>query len=137
MLTNRSSSGLEESKQEVNRNDEEISESNTETKEVVPKRNIDQEETNSTSKQSNSQNSRRVESVTQLSRDDVSGSVRSHEDGVHLGKDEWVVSSLSFELLLDGGVTFTGEVGHEVPSEGDEEGPPVGGQRVGDKCCCC
>ena len=83
-LTNRSTSTLKEPKQKVHRNDEEVSKRNTEPKKVIPKWNVDQKETDSTPKQSDGQNSSGVKGITQLSRDDVSSGVGTHEDGVHL-----------------------------------------------------
>lgn len=82
--TDGTTSRLEESEQEVHRKNEEVTKSHTEGKEVEPKRDIDQEETDTTSEQSNGQNCGRVECITQLSRNDVSGSICSHEHGVHL-----------------------------------------------------
>mmetsp|Transcript_30338 Transcript_30338/g.51927 ORF Transcript_30338/g.51927 Transcript_30338/m.51927 type:complete len:207 (-) Transcript_30338:200-820(-) len=99
-------SRLEESKQKVHRNDKEVSKCQTEGKEVEPKRDVDQEETDTTSEQSNGQNCSRVECITQLSRNDVPCSICSHENGVHLRKDEWRIASGFLQLLLDGGVTF-------------------------------
>ena len=82
--TDGSTSRLEETKQKVHRNDEEVSKSQTEGEEVKPEGDVDQEETDTTTKQSNGQNCGRVECITQLSRNDVSCSISSHENGVHL-----------------------------------------------------
>lgn len=82
--TDRPSSRLKEPKQKVHRNDEEVPKRYTETEEIIPERNIDQEKTNSTSKQSNRQNSSWIEGVTQFPRNDVTGSIGPHKDGVHL-----------------------------------------------------
>ena len=123
--TDGATSRLEESKQKVHRNNKEVSKSHTEGEEVEPKRDVDQEETDTTSEQSNGQNCGRVECITQLSRNDVPCSIRSHENSVHLRKDEWVVASSFLQLLLDGGVTFSREVCHEVATKCDEEGPTV------------
>merc|ERR1712172_385831 len=82
--SNRPSSRLEESKHEIHSNDEKVSKRHAEGKEIEPKRNVDKEETCSTPEQSNRQNSCGVESVTQLSRDDVPSGVGTHENGVYL-----------------------------------------------------
>ena len=125
-LTNRSSSRLEESKHKVHRNNKEVSKHHAEGKEVKPKRNIDQEKTCSGTKQSNCQHGSGVEGITQLARDDVTSGIGTHEDGVHLRQDEWIVTCGILKLLLHGGVTFTGEMRHEVATEGNEEGPSIG-----------
>ena len=55
-------------------------------------------------------NGRGVECITQLSIDDVSGSICCHEDGVHLRKNERRKTRIVFQLLLDGRVALSGEV---------------------------
>jgi hypothetical protein len=105
-LTNRSASRLEESKQKVNRDNEKVPKRDTKSKEIIPKRNIDQKETNTTSKQSNGQHGSGVEGVAQFSRDDISSGICTHEDGVHFTEDEGRVTGLLFELLFHGGVAF-------------------------------
>lgn len=124
-LTDRSSSRLEESKEKVHRNDEEVSEDHTEREEVEPKRDGDQEQTRSASEQTDGKYGSGIEGIAQLAGNDVSGGVGTHEDGVHLGEDEGVVPRIRLELLLDGGVAFAGEVRHEVATECDEEGPSM------------
>lgn len=84
-LTNRSTSRLEETKQEVHGNNEEISKKSTKAQEIKPKGDINQHETGTGSEQSNSQYSGRVEGITELSRDNVTSSIGTHENSVHLG----------------------------------------------------
>jgi hypothetical protein len=120
-----SSSGLEETEEEVYAKDEQVGEADVETNKVKPDGHIDEEETGSTSEETNGENSGWVESVTKLSVDDVSSSVSSHEDSVHGREKKLGPSGLIFELSLDGRIALARKVGHEVSTERNEEGPSV------------
>jgi len=118
-----SAGGLEEPEEEVDAQDEGVTEGLREIDKVEPEGDVDEEEAESGSEQADGEDGGGVDGVAQLSVDDVSGGVGCHEDGVHLGEDSGRESSMVLEFLLDGGVALAGEVGHEVPSEGDEECP--------------
>lgn len=125
-----STSGLEESKEKVDRKDEEVAEGLVEPDKVEPEGDVDQEKTGTTSKETNRKDRGRVEGISELSVDDVSGGVSGHENGVHLGQNERRKSGLFFKLLLDGRVTLSGEMRHEISSEGHEEGKTVLGSHT-------
>jgi hypothetical protein len=124
-LTNWPAGGLEEAKHEVDGPDEEVAELLGKANKVEPKANIDEEEAGTASEQANGQDGGRVEGVAELAADDVADGVGGHEGRVHGGKDEGGVSGLILQLLLDGRVALAGEVGHEIATECDEEGPPA------------
>ncbi|EJK49878.1 hypothetical protein THAOC_31205 [Thalassiosira oceanica] len=121
-LTDGPTGALEETEEEVDSNDEEVSKGQRQREEVEPERDVDHEKTSAATEETDGEDRGRIERVAQLARDDIARGVRSHEDGVHLGQDEGVVSRDGLELLLDGRVALAGEVGHEVAPERDEEG---------------
>jgi len=58
------SSGLEETEEEVDGKDEEVSEGSVESVEIEPQGNVDQEKTSSGTKETNGKDSRWVEGIT-------------------------------------------------------------------------
>lgn len=121
------SRGLEETKDEVNSDNEEVSESGTDVDKVEPNGNVQEEQTCSASKETNGENSSGVEGIAKLSVDDVSSSVCAHEDGVHGGHDKGIKSTNSrvLQLGLDGRIRLSRKVGHHVASKGNEKGPSI------------
>ena len=121
--TDWSTSCLEETKEEINGKDEQISQRNRESNEIKPKGDVDKEQANSRPEETNSKDGGGIEGITKFSVDNISSSVGGHEDSVHLGKYKRRNPGLVLELLLHSGVTFTRKVGHEVTTKCNEEGP--------------
>jgi hypothetical protein len=83
MKTYGSTSGLEESKEEIDSKDEEVAELFGKSFKVEPKSNIHEKEASSRTKKSNGKNSSGGESITKFSTDNVADSVSRHKRGVH------------------------------------------------------
>mmetsp|Transcript_11226 Transcript_11226/g.20187 ORF Transcript_11226/g.20187 Transcript_11226/m.20187 type:complete len:207 (-) Transcript_11226:23-643(-) len=116
-----SSSGLEESKEEVTKEDEDTGEGCADAPKVEPNGTSEEEQTETTSKETNGKDRGGVESISELSVDDVTSSVGRHEDGVHGRKESGRPAGFRLKLLLHGRVRFAGKVRHEVSPEGDKE----------------
>lgn len=92
---------------------------------IKPKRDVQEEETNSRTKKPDGKNGGRGKGITKFSTDNLSDGVSSHENCVHLRQNQSTVTSFALELLLYSGVTFSREMGHEIPTECYKKGPPV------------
>ena len=121
--SDRSSSGLKESKQKVDKVDKEDTKRVTDSLKVEPNGNVNQEQAETRSKESNGQNVGRIKGIPQLSVDDISSSIGRHENGVHLRQDKGRVVGFILQRTLDSRVTLSREMGHEVSSKGDEKCP--------------
>ena len=73
----------------------------------------------------NGKNGSRVEGITELSVDNISSGISEHESCVHSRENGRRVSGRVLKLLLNGGVTLSGQVSHEVSAEGNKEGKTV------------
>lgn len=86
--TYRSTSGLEESKHKVDKEDGQISKRLRIVFQVEPDEQVDHEETSTRPKETNGQNCRRVERVAKLAVDDVAGGIGRHKDRVHFTQEQ-------------------------------------------------
>jgi hypothetical protein len=100
-----SSRGLEESKEKVDSDNEEVTKGDRHALKVEPEGNVDEQETSTRTKEADSEDGGRIEGIPKLSVDDVSGGISGHEDSVHLGQEECRVSTFRLQLLLHGRVT--------------------------------
>lgn len=120
-----STGSLEESKDKVHGQNEHIRKGHIDGDKVEPNGQVNEEEAEPRSHKTNRQDGGGVEGITELSINDISSSVRSHKDRVHGRQKCGRVSRIVLKLLLDRRVTLAREVGHEVSTKGNEEGPSI------------
>lgn len=125
--SDRATSGLEESEDEVHEQDEGIGKGHVDRNKVKPDSDVDEDKAATTPEKTNGKDGGGIERISELPVDDISSSIGRHKDRVHGRNEGGGVTSFMLKLLLDGGVTLSRKVRHEVSSEGDEECPSDGG----------
>ncbi len=116
------SSGLEESKEEQNGEENSVGKGDTDGNKVKNDGSGHDDQAGTTSPKTNGKNGGGVEGIPKLSIDDVSGGIGKHKGCVHSRENRGRVSGIGLKLLLDGGVTLSGQVGHKISTKGNKEG---------------
>ena len=119
------SGGLEEPKKEQNGEETNVGKGDTDGDQIQKDDSGHDDQAGTTSPKTNGKNGSRVEGITELSVDNISSSISEHESCVHSRENGRRVSGRVLKLLLNGGVTLSGQMSHEISAEGNKEGKTV------------